>query len=95
MGGQVDCGAIHRSDIPRFPYDLLRGERAVFSGANLIREDARTFFEFVPQAGIVTHTRAYPLAQANAAIAAHPLRWIKVRVAHASEDASVTSPGRA
>ncbi|AWN42792.1 zinc-dependent alcohol dehydrogenase family protein [Methylobacterium durans] len=70
-GGRVVCGGIHMSDIPRFPYDLLWGERAVLSVANLTREDARTFFEIVPQAGIVTHTRAYPLAQANAAIADH------------------------
>ncbi|MER2268285.1 zinc-dependent alcohol dehydrogenase family protein [Methylobacterium oxalidis] len=70
-GGRVVCGGIHMSDVPTFPYDLLWGERAVLSVANLTREDARTFFEVVPQAGIVTHTRAYPLAQANAAIAAH------------------------
>ena len=70
-GGRVVCGGIHMSDIPAFPYDLLWGERAVLSVANLTREDARTFFEILPQAGIVTRTRAFPLTQANAAIAAH------------------------
>ena len=59
------------SNIPTFPYDLLWGERSVRSVANLTREDARTFFEVVPQAGIVTRTRTYRLAQANEAIAAH------------------------
>jgi alcohol dehydrogenase, propanol-preferring len=70
-GGRVVCGGIHMSDIPAFPYDLLWGERSVRSVANLTREDARSFFEVVPQAGIVTHTRVYPLVQANAAVAAH------------------------
>lgn len=70
-GGRVVCGGIHMSDIPRFPYELLWGERAVISVANLTREDARSFFEVVPQAGIVTHTRTYPLARANDAVAAH------------------------
>ena len=70
-GGRVVCGGIHMSDIPSFSYELLWGERAVLSVANLTREDVRGFFEIVPQAGIVTHTRVYPLAQANAAIAAH------------------------
>ncbi len=70
-GGRVVCAGIHMSDIPAFPYDLLWGERAVLSVANLTREDARSFIEVVPQAGIVTHTSTYPLAQANGAIAAH------------------------
>ncbi|MGV7032679.1 zinc-dependent alcohol dehydrogenase family protein [Methylobacterium symbioticum] len=70
-GGRVVCGGIHVSDIPAFPYDLLSGERSVRSVANLTREDARSFFGTVPRAGIVTRTRAYPLAQVNAAIAAH------------------------
>lgn len=70
-GGRVVCGGIHMSDISAFPYDLLWGERSVRSVANLTREDARTFFEVVPQAGIVTRTRTYPLPRANEAIAAH------------------------
>jgi propanol-preferring alcohol dehydrogenase len=70
-GGRVVCGGIHMSDIPTFPYDRLWGERAVLSVANLTREDAHSFFKIVPQAGIVTHTRTYPLSQANEAIAAH------------------------
>ncbi|MDP4003341.1 zinc-dependent alcohol dehydrogenase family protein [Methylobacterium sp. NEAU K] len=70
-GGRVVCGGIHMSDIPAFPYALLWGERAVLSVANLTRADARSFFAVLPQAGIVTRTRTYPLAQANAAIAAH------------------------
>ena len=70
-GGRVVCGGIHMSDIPSFSYSLLWGEREVISVANLTREDAHSFFAIVPQAGIVTHTRTYPLALANEAIAAH------------------------
>lgn len=70
-GGRVVCGGIHMSDIPTFPYELLWGERAVLSVANLTREDARGFFEFVPHAGVVSHTRTYPLMRANEAIADH------------------------
>lgn len=70
-GGRVVCGGIHMSDIPAFPYDLLWGERAVLSVANLTREDARSFFALVSQAGIVTHTRTYPLGRANEAVADH------------------------
>lgn len=70
-GGRVVCGGIHMSDIPAFPYALLWGERELRSVANLTREDARSFFAIVAQAGIVTRTQTFPLAQANAAIAAH------------------------
>lgn len=70
-GGRVVCGGIHMSDIPTFSYDLLWGEREVLSVANLTREDARSFFEIVPRAAIVSHTRSYPLNEANEAIAAH------------------------
>ncbi len=65
------CGGIHMSDIPAFPYDRLWGERSVHSVANLTREDARTFFAVVPQAGLVTHTRTYALTRANEAVADH------------------------
>lgn len=70
-GGRVVCGGIHMSDIPAFPYRLLWGERAVLSVANLTRADARGFFAVVPRAGIVTHTRTYPLSRANEAVADH------------------------
>jgi alcohol dehydrogenase, propanol-preferring len=56
------------SDIPRFPYSLLWEEREVVSVANLTRSDGLEFFAIVPQAGIVTETVAYPLAEANAAL---------------------------
>ncbi|SFJ74281.1 alcohol dehydrogenase, propanol-preferring [Methylobacterium brachiatum] len=73
------CGSIRMSDIPAFPYDLFWGERSMLSVANLTREDARSFFKVVPQAGIVTHTHTYSLslARTNEAIAAHRSRALQ------------------
>jgi propanol-preferring alcohol dehydrogenase len=68
-GGRVVCGGIHMSDIPSFPYRLLREEREIVSVANLTRADARAFFAIVPQAGIATSTTTYPLGEANRALA--------------------------
>jgi len=68
-GGRVVCAGIHMSDIPRFPYSLLWEEREVVSAANLTRNDGLEFFALVPEVGIVTETRAYPLARANEALA--------------------------
>jgi propanol-preferring alcohol dehydrogenase len=37
--------------------------------ANLTRQDGLDFLALAPKVGIVTHTTAYPLQQANAALA--------------------------
>ena len=68
-GGRVVCAGIHMSDIPRFPYRLLWGERQLVSVANLTRQDGIDFLRLVPEIGIVTKTTAYPLNQANQALA--------------------------
>ena len=67
-GGRVVCGGIHMSDIPGFPYADLWGEREIVSVANLPRADGEAFFPLAAAAGVVTETRAYPLASANAAL---------------------------
>ena len=67
-GGRVVCGGIHMSDIPSFPYRLLWEERQVLSVANLTRADAHEFLALVPQAGVKTAVRRYPLAAANDAL---------------------------
>jgi propanol-preferring alcohol dehydrogenase len=67
-GGRVVCAGIHMSDIPAFPYDILWGERAILSVANLTRADGREFMEIAAQAPIETHTTAFPLSEANAAL---------------------------
>jgi propanol-preferring alcohol dehydrogenase len=67
-GGTVISGGIHMSDIPSFPYALLWEERVIRSVANLTRHDAEEFLALAPEAGIVTSTKPYPLAEANQAL---------------------------
>ena len=67
-GGRVICAGIHMSDIPSFPYALLWEERRLMSVANLTRKDGIEFLALAPKMGIRTHTTAYPLREANAAL---------------------------
>ncbi|HEY0819825.1 MAG TPA: zinc-dependent alcohol dehydrogenase family protein [Rhizobacter sp.] len=67
-GGVVVCAGIHMSDIPSFPYATLWGERTLRSVANLTREDAKTFFEFVATHPLKVEVTRYPLASANEAL---------------------------
>jgi propanol-preferring alcohol dehydrogenase len=67
-GGRVVCAGIHMTKIPAFPYEVLWGERSVVSVANLTRRDAEDFLAVVPRAGVKTHVKRYPLAQANKAL---------------------------
>jgi propanol-preferring alcohol dehydrogenase len=68
-GAVVVCAGIHMSDIPSFPYDLLWGERAVRSVANLTRRDAEEFIALAPQVPVRTQVEVFPLAEANDALA--------------------------
>jgi alcohol dehydrogenase, propanol-preferring len=68
-GGVVVCAGIHMSDIPSFPYQLLWEERRLVSVANLTRQDGVDFLQLAPRIGIATTTTAYPLSQANVALA--------------------------
>ena len=67
-GGRVICAGIHMSDIPRFPYRLLWGERQLLSIANLTRHDAEAFFDAAAGAGVRTQVQRYPLGGANLAL---------------------------
>ena len=67
-GGTVVCGGIHMSDVPRFPYALLWGERVVRSVANLTREDAGGFLALAPQVPVRVKTEVFPLKEANEAL---------------------------
>jgi propanol-preferring alcohol dehydrogenase len=68
-GGRVVCAGIHMSDIPSFPYQQLWEERQLVSVANLTRQDGLDFLRLAPEIGVVTRTTAYPLRQANEALA--------------------------
>jgi propanol-preferring alcohol dehydrogenase len=67
-GGVVVCAGIHMSDIPSFPYDLLWGERAVRSVANLTRVDGEEFLGIAPEVPVRTEVEVLPLEQANEAL---------------------------
>ncbi len=68
-GATIVCAGIHMSDIPQFSYDLLWGERAIRSVANLTRRDGAEFLALAPQAAVRATTTVYPLAEANQALA--------------------------
>jgi propanol-preferring alcohol dehydrogenase len=67
-GGVVVCAGIHMSDIPSFSYDLLWGERAVRSVANLTRKDGEEFLELAPQVPVRTEIKEFRLEEANEAL---------------------------
>lgn len=67
-GGIVVCAGIHMSDIPRFPYDILWGERMICSVANLTRQDGEEFLTLAPKIPIKTEVHVYPLQNANEAL---------------------------
>jgi propanol-preferring alcohol dehydrogenase len=67
-GGTVVCGGIHMSDIPRFPYELLWGERVVRSVANLTRRDGVEFLALAPTIPVRTEVVRFDLAAANDAL---------------------------
>ena len=68
--GVVVCAGIHMSDIPGFPYADLWGERVIRSVANLTRRDASEFLALAPRVPVRTSVSTWPLAEANAALAA-------------------------
>jgi propanol-preferring alcohol dehydrogenase len=67
-GGSVVCAGIHMSAIPAFPYELLWGERAVRSVANLTRRDGEEFLALAPQVPVRTKVEVFPLGDANEAL---------------------------
>jgi propanol-preferring alcohol dehydrogenase len=67
-GGAVVCAGIHMSDIPSFPYELLWGERAVRSVANLTRADGEEFLALAPRIPVRTQVESFPLEAANEAL---------------------------
>ena len=67
-GGRVVCAGIHMSDIPSFPYDLLREERSVSSVANLTRADGEQFMAIAARLPLVPTVEVFALSQANQAL---------------------------
>ncbi len=70
-GGVVAINAIHLDRMPQFDYDsLLWGERQIRSVANMTRADAGDFLELAAKIGLKPQVTAFPLDQANEALAA-------------------------
>jgi propanol-preferring alcohol dehydrogenase len=69
-GGVAVCAEIHMSDIPSFRYELLWHERQVRSVANLTWADGRALLAIAAEIDLRTETTAFPLEDANAALAA-------------------------
>ena len=67
-GGRVICAGIHMSDIPRFPYELLWGERSVSSVANLTRADGAEFMAIAAELRLEPTVECFPLRDANLAL---------------------------
>ena len=67
-GGRVVCAGIHMSDVPRFPYRLLWGERSVSSVANLTRADGEEFLALAARVGLKATVECFALAEANRAL---------------------------
>jgi propanol-preferring alcohol dehydrogenase len=67
-GGVVVCAGIHMSPIPSFPYELLWGERAVRSVANLTRADGVELFRAVAEHPLRTAVETFPLEDAELAL---------------------------
>jgi len=67
-GGRVVCAGIHMSDIPRFPYRSLWGERSVCSVANLTREDGQRFMDIAARVELRPEVQIFGLGQANEAL---------------------------
>ncbi len=67
-GGRVVCAGIHMSDIPRFPYELLWGERSVSSVANLTRADGEEFLGLAGKLALKPTVETFALEEANVAL---------------------------
>ena len=67
-GGAVVCAGIHMTDIPRFPYADLWGERQIRSVANLTRRDGEEFLELAPRIPVRTTVTEYALEAAGEAL---------------------------
>jgi propanol-preferring alcohol dehydrogenase len=67
-GGSVVCAGIHMTDVPSFPYELLWGERALRSVANLTRADGEEFLALAPAIPVRTEVETFRLEEANEAL---------------------------
>lgn len=70
--GTLCINAIHMSEIPAMPYELLWYERTIRSVANVTRQDAEEFLPLAAKIPIRPQVQTYPLSEAN-----HVLQRVK------------------
>jgi alcohol dehydrogenase, propanol-preferring len=68
-GGTLAINAIHMSSIPSMPYERIYGERTLRSVANATYRDGVDFLALAGERDLHVTTQAYPLEQANQALA--------------------------
>jgi alcohol dehydrogenase, propanol-preferring len=66
--GTLAINAVHMSNIPEMPYDLIYEERTLRSVANLTYQDGLEFLKLAVEIPLHSTTNLYPLDQANQAL---------------------------
>lgn len=67
-GGRVVCCALHTSDIPAFPFELLTYERQLLAATNFTRREAHEFLALARHFHLSVDTTVFPLERANEAL---------------------------
>jgi propanol-preferring alcohol dehydrogenase len=67
-GGTLAINAIHMSDLPAMPYNLIYGERTLRSIANSTYQDGLEFLRLAADIPVMATVRQYPLVEANQAL---------------------------
>ena len=66
--GTVVSAGIHMSDIQKFPYRLLYGERVMMSATNATHQDGQELLKLAGEIPIRTYVNLCKLEQANQAL---------------------------
>lgn len=75
-GGTVSINAIHMSDIPEMPYQLIYGERTLRSIANATYQDGVEFLKLAAEIPVRATIQIYDLKNANQALEDMKHSWI-------------------
>ncbi len=67
-GGTLAINAIHMSPIPKFPYNLIYGERTLRSVANATYQDGVDFLRLAVEVPVMATVASYPLKAVNQAL---------------------------
>ncbi|MEI6290683.1 MAG: alcohol dehydrogenase catalytic domain-containing protein [Chloroflexota bacterium] len=68
QGGITAINAIHMSDIPGFPYSLIKGERTIKTVANATYQNGIDFINLAEKMKINSSIKIYPFSDVNMAL---------------------------